>query len=139
MINSLPKIVKISSKRVGRGYGSGKGGHTVGRGQKGQKTRSKVSPLFEGTKIKKSFIQRLPFLRGRGRHTPTSRKPIIVTLGDLNVLENNVVVNLDLLLKKGIVDPKAKKVGVKLVGVGSTEKKFTLEIPATKKAMDAVK
>lgn len=36
---SLKKIVKNRKKRIGRGYGSGKGGHTVGRGQKGQKSR----------------------------------------------------------------------------------------------------
>ena len=31
------------AKRVGRGIGSGKGGHTVGKGQKGQKIRRKHS------------------------------------------------------------------------------------------------
>ena len=31
---------KKTKKRLGRGYGSGKGGHTVGRGMKGQKSRA---------------------------------------------------------------------------------------------------
>lgn len=35
----LPKIVGKRAKRVGRGMGSGKGSHTVGRGQKGQKNK----------------------------------------------------------------------------------------------------
>lgn len=38
--NNLTKIVKGRSKRKGRGAGSGKGFHTVGRGQKGQRSRA---------------------------------------------------------------------------------------------------
>ncbi|MFW5702480.1 MAG: uL15 family ribosomal protein, partial [Candidatus Dojkabacteria bacterium] len=49
----------------GRGYGSGKGGHTVGRGQKGQKSRSgykKPRPGFEGGQMPLS--RRIPKLKG---------------------------------------------------------------------------
>jgi large subunit ribosomal protein L15 len=73
-LTGLPKIVKRGKKRVGRGVGSGKGGHTAGRGQKGQKTRSKIPLLFEGTKIKKSLIQRLPMIRGKGRLKPQTTR-----------------------------------------------------------------
>jgi large subunit ribosomal protein L15 len=66
MIN-LPKIVSKSKKRVGRGMGSGKGSHTVGRGQKGQKSMKDLHILFEGMKTKKSFLKRLPLLRGKGK------------------------------------------------------------------------
>lgn len=71
---ALPAIKRKSKKRVGRGYGSGKGGHTSGRGQKGQKARGKISPLFEGTKVKKSLIQRLPLQRGKGKFKPKRKK-----------------------------------------------------------------
>ncbi len=71
----LPKIVARGKKRVGRGRGSGKGGHTVGRGQKGQKARGKVGVLFEGMKMKKSLIKRLPLQRGKGKfHTKLTKK-----------------------------------------------------------------
>lgn len=63
----LPKVVGKKMKRIGRGYGSGKGGHTVGKGQKGQKTRSTINVLFEGMKVKKSLLKRLPFQRGKGK------------------------------------------------------------------------
>lgn len=43
---SLPKVVRRRSKRIGRGGGSGKGFHTVGRGQKGQKARKDLHILF---------------------------------------------------------------------------------------------
>src|SRR3989304_6489082 len=76
----LPKLTTRPKKRVGRGIGSGKGGHTSGRGTKGQKAREKVALAFEGTKIKKSFIKRLPLLRGRGKLRPRGRKSIVVNL-----------------------------------------------------------
>lgn len=57
----------MAKKRLGRGYGSGKGGHTSSRGQKGQKSRTDVHILFEGLKVKKSTIKKFPLLRGKGK------------------------------------------------------------------------
>lgn len=139
MINELPKIVRKSAKRLGRGYGSGKGGHTSGRGQKGQKSRGKISPLFEGTKIKKSLIQRLPFQRGKGRLNSHHLKTALITLNELNSLKAGTVVTLELLVNEGIVDKGALRTGVKVVATGKIDKKLTLEVPATKAALNAVK
>jgi len=66
-LNQLSKTTKKQQKRVGRGYGSGVGGHTTGRGSKGDKVRGKVRITFDGTKIKKGWIKRTPFLRGKHR------------------------------------------------------------------------
>lgn len=66
-MTQLPKIVAKSKKRVGRGMGSGKGSHTSGRGQKGQKSRGTIGVLFEGMKMRKSFLKRLPLVRGKGK------------------------------------------------------------------------
>jgi large subunit ribosomal protein L15 len=63
----LPKVVLRPKKRVGRGMGSGKGSHTSGRGQKGQKSRGGIGVLFEGMKVKKSLLKRLPLKRGKGK------------------------------------------------------------------------
>lgn len=70
----LPKVIKRSKKRVGRGVGSGKGSHTSGRGQKGQKSRGKVGVLFEGMKMKKSLLKRLPLMRGKGKFHPKKNR-----------------------------------------------------------------
>jgi large subunit ribosomal protein L15 len=40
LTSNLTKVVNRRKKRVGRGAGSGKGMHTVGRGQKGQNSRA---------------------------------------------------------------------------------------------------
>ena len=70
----LEKVVVGTGKRLGRGYGSGKGGHTSGGGQKGQKARGSVNILFEGYKVKKSFFKRLPLLRGKGKFKTRKNK-----------------------------------------------------------------
>jgi large subunit ribosomal protein L15 len=66
-LSSLSKTTTKQQKRVGRGYGSGVGGHTTGRGAKGDKIRGKTKITFDGTKIKKGWIKRTPFLRGKHR------------------------------------------------------------------------
>lgn len=130
-IHQLPKVVEKGKKRVGRGYGSGRGGHTSSRGQKGQKSRGKIHPLFEGTKTKKSLIQRLPLLRGKGRFKPGRQKPVTIDVEQLNSLPEGSVVGLELLVKAGIVSSGVKKTGVKLLGNGKLSKKLTVAVPAT--------
>ena len=133
MVN-LPKIVTKSKKRRGRGYGSGKGGHTVGRGQKGQKSRSKIGILFEGVKMKKSYFKRLPLRRGKGKFKPRP-KPLIVNLELLNLMRAGSKVNVESLIQAGIVDRRqAKEFGVKILGNGEIKKKLTIEVPISRSA-----
>lgn len=137
-MSDLPKIVAKRAKRVGRGYGSGKGGHTTGRGQKGQKARGSVSVLFEGMKVKKSLIKRLPFRRGKDK-LKASVKPIIIKLGALELLPSGSTVNIDLLIKQGIVDASdAKAFGVKILGDGKISKKLNISVPISKHAAKTI-
>ena len=129
---NLLKVVTKSKKRVGRGLGSGKGGHTVGRGQKGQKARGRIGILFEGFKVKKSLLKRLPLSRGKGKFH-AKNKPIIVNAGVLNILPAGSKVNIESLAKAGIVKlDEAKKFGVKILGSGKLTKKLTIELPMSK-------
>lgn len=137
-VHQLPKTVEKGKKRVGRGYGSGRGGHTSSRGQKGQKTRGKIHPLFEGAKTKKSLIQRLPLLRGKGRFKTRRQKPVTIDIERLNSLPEGSVVNIELLVKAGIVSVDAKKVGIKLLGNGELSKKLTVTVPATRGAAQKI-
>lgn len=74
--NSLVKIVK-KSKRIGRGYGSGVGGHTSTRGSKGQKSRAgyHVRKGFEGGQS--PLIKKLPRLKG---NKSINEKPFTVDI-----------------------------------------------------------
>src|SRR3989344_4835842 len=98
----LPKVTKRSAKRVGRGYGSGKGGHTTGRGAKGQKARRSIGILFEGVKMRKSLLSRLPLQRGKGKFK-AKNKPVIVNIEVLNILADGSNVDIETLTKAGIV------------------------------------
>lgn len=134
-MTNLPKVVANRKKRVGRGYGSGKGGHTTGRGQKGQKSRTKIGVLFEGVKVKKSLLKRLPFQRGKGKNKGT-RGPVIVNLEALNILPAGSKVTIETLIKAKIVNEKdAKAYGVKILGNGKLEKKLIIEVPASKSVL----
>jgi large subunit ribosomal protein L15 len=133
------KVVEKRKKRLGRGYGSGKGGHTSSRGQKGQKTRGKIGVIFEGVKVKKSFIKRLPFLRGKSRLNPNP-KPVLIKVSDLNILPDGSVVDEKLLVERGFVkDSDLKSRGVKIVGAGKLEKKLEIKVPASKSVLEQVK
>lgn len=133
-LTKLPKTTVKKKKRVGRGYGSGKGGHTSGRGQKGQKTRGKVKLMFEGTKMRKSLIRRLPMLRGKNRFKSIGNKPIIINVKYLNLLREGTEVTIDKLVKSGLVDKRAAKLGVKILGDGVLTKKLTVKLPVSKQA-----
>lgn len=129
MANNLQKIVSGRKKRVGRGYGSGKGGHTAGRGQKGQKTRNKIGILFEGIKVKKSLLKRVPLQRGKGKFK-SRNNPIIIKTSYLNMLPSGTKVDIENLAKHGIVKKDdAIKYGVKILGNGKVEKKLTITLP----------
>lgn len=137
-LHELPKITKGKKKRVGRGYGSGKGGHTAGRGSKGLKARNKVPLLFTGTKMRKSFVRRIPFLRGKGKFSPQSPKPEVINVEELNQLRKGSVVTLERLIEAGLVSKKAEKNGVKILGRGKLEKEIKVEVPVSKGAKQKI-
>lgn len=60
------KNYKKSTKTIGRGIGSGKGGHTVGRGMNGQRARAggSRSPRVDFEGGQNPISRRLPKLRG---------------------------------------------------------------------------
>jgi len=136
-MNNLPKIVSRGKKRVGRGYGSGKGGHTSGRGQKGQKTRGSVNVMFEGVKVRKSLLHRVPMHRGKSKNKPR-QKPVTVKLGELNKLKDGDKVNVESLIKAGILDRRDAVRGVKIVSGGKLEKKLTVEVDMSERVRSQV-
>ena len=120
-INELPRIITRPKKRVGRGIGSGKGGHTSSRGNKGQKAREDVPLLYEGTKTKKSLVKRIPLLRGKGKLKP-NEKPVILHLGDLAGLPAKSVVTGD----------------YKILDGGEVNKALIIKVPVSKSAANKI-
>lgn len=111
-----------STKRVGRGTGSGMG-KTSTRGQKGQKSRSgvSISAWFEGGQT--PLYRRVP-KRGfsNARFTKTYAT---INLSDLNRFEDGTVVTPELLKETGVV--KKQLDGIKVLANGTLEKKVTVK------------
>ncbi|HLQ73134.1 MAG TPA: 50S ribosomal protein L15 [Bacillota bacterium] len=120
--------------RVGRGMSSGSG-KTSGRGQKGQKARSKVRVGFEGGQT--PLFQRLP---KRGFTNVNRKEYAIVNLEALNAFDEGTEVTPELLKESGVV--KDMKSGIKVLGRGAIEKKLTVKAhkfsTAAKEAIEAV-
>ena len=112
-INSVLTSVKtFSSKKVGRGIGSGKG-KTAGRGHKGQGSRSGVSlALVEGGQ--QSFLRALP---KRGFKSMRNRRgDAIINLAQIKnlvesgVIENGCNLSKSLMCDVGLIKKSATKI-----------------------------
>jgi large subunit ribosomal protein L15 len=130
-LNQLPGTTIRAKKRIGRGFGSGKGGHTVGRGSKGQKARGKMKAIFVGTKLRKSLVKRLPLWRGKGKLKSRQVRPIIIQAGDLAVFSAKSEVNLEALQKKGLVFKGAVQREVKILAGGELKVPLIVSLPCS--------
>ena len=109
------------SKRLGRGQGSGQG-KTAGKGHKGQGARSGggVALGFEGGQT--PIFRRIP---KRGFTNVNRVEYAIVNVEQLNRFENGLEVSPELLIEAGLV--KKEYNGIKILGVGTLEKKLTVK------------
>lgn len=135
LLQTLTSITNRAAKRWGRGYGSGKGGHTASRGQKGQRSRrgSKIPLWFEGGQL--TGVKKYPMLRGKGRFK-VLRTTAEISLSDLEKLPVSEVTLETLKLHK-VIAPAFKK--AKIVQTGTlTKKRLVKGIPASAKARQTI-
>ncbi len=127
MLSNLRKIVENKGKRQGRGYGSGKGGHTVGKGSKGQKSRAGYTiprPGFEGGQMPLS--RRLPKLKGFSRVYFSKRNPsTAINISTLESFKDGDTVTVKSLKEKSLIDNKIQS--VKVIGKTALSKKLNFE------------
>ena len=117
---------KHRRKRLGRGPGSGRGGHTSTRGQKGQGSRSGSStrPGFEGGQL--PLARRLPKRGFNNKRFGTVYIPVNVE--SLNQFDDGATVDEAALRAAGLVNGRGS--GVKILGQGELEKKLTVKANA---------
>ena len=137
-LHNLPKRNnrKYKRKRIGRGYGSGVGGHTVGRGMKGQKSRAGHKSLigFEGGQT--PFFRRMPKYNG---FKPINK--IVNVVINLDVISSNYKsgekVNMESLKKKGLIGKDSEN--IKILAKGEITKKISVEgLTTSKKAQEEI-
>lgn len=122
-----------TSKRVGRGIGSGKG-KTGGRGVKGQKSRSGVAIKgFEGGQM--PIYRRLP---KRGFTNIFAKNFNVVSVGrlqaavDAKKLDAKKTVDAAALKAAGVI--RREKDGVRVLADGELKAKLTVEVAGASKA-----
>lgn len=108
-------------KRIGRGTGSGHG-KTATKGHKGQKARSggSIKAGFEGGQM--PMQRRLP---KRGFNPLNRIEYAQVNIGRLNIFEANSVVDVEALLRCGLIG--GVKSGVKVLATGELTKPLTIK------------
>jgi large subunit ribosomal protein L15 len=126
LLNQLTRTKTKSAKRIGRGGGSGKGSHTVGRGTKGQTSRVGSSHVvwFEGGQL--PLIKRMPMLRGKLRFEVV--RPVAeITLSDLDKLAKTHpgLITFDTLKLAGLIDPRFKR--AKIIATGELHQAVTIQ------------
>jgi large subunit ribosomal protein L15 len=137
-LHNLPKRKKRQkkAKRIGRGYGSGRGGHTVGKGMKGQKSRSGYGkgPGWEGGDV--PLYRRLP--KFPGFRNPTRKEYAPVNLDDIEThYKDGEEVSVQTLKQKGLVKKKMKS--AKILARGDISKKLVFAgVAFSKKAREKV-
>ncbi len=121
---------KKRRKRVGRGIAAGQG-KTAGRGEKGQKHRSKVSPGFEGGQT--PLYRRIPMRRGvssSGHNIGIFRSEYaVVNVGTLaERFEADEEITPERLLEEGVIGKLLD--GLKVLGDGEIDKPLNVRAHA---------
>lgn len=135
-LSNLPKITSNKKKRLGRGLGSGKGSKS-GRGTtRHQKARESIPLSFEGGQGR--MIKRFPLLRGKMKNNVIRLKSIKIGLKRLNIFSDGDMVDLNKLIKKGIIEKKDQRHGVKILNNGKLDKKLIVKVPVSKSVVKMI-
>lgn len=135
MLHQLLKLTSRANKRVGRGVGSGKGGHTAGRGSKGHTSREGGTiPLwFEGGQL--PLIKRLPYARGKFHFKSLNKRSVPIKVEQLAFVKDGIV-TIETLVASGLV--KSIQTPVKIVAGGMANVKEIHGIAVTKAAKEVL-
>jgi large subunit ribosomal protein L15 len=131
---------RMTSKRLGRGIGSGKG-KTSGKGVKGQKAREGVALNgFEGGQL--PIYRRLPkrgFVNNfRSEYTPLNLDTLDKAVAD-GRLDATKPITEAVLRQAGLVRAASKYAGVRLLGRGAVTRALTIAVSgASASALAAV-
>lgn len=125
------------NKRLGRGVGSGKGGHSSTRGNKGQKSRTgnhRMPSWFEGGQM--PLQRRIPKF---GFRNPNRVSYKVLNLAQLEAhierktLNADAPITLEVLIEAGLI---RKNDRVKILGDGELTKSLNLEVHAFSKSAE---
>lgn len=129
LLSQLPANTKKNGKRLGRGYGSGKGAKSTRGTTRHQRGREHIPLSFEGGQNR--LVKRFPLLRGKGKNKSIQQTSRLIRLDQLEALFNtNDVVTMESLVTKGVID-RDGLTRVKVVANGTIAKKLTVQLPVS--------
>lgn len=131
-LRELPRVVRRSKKRLGRGHGSGKV-KTSGRGTKGQKARGRIPMGFEGGQL--PLIKRLPLLRGKSKNKSHAKYVFPLEVTKLDRLPDKTEVTIANLIKYELIK---KASAVKILGRGKLAHTYTVKVACSHSAKAAI-
>lgn len=134
ILQNLLAVQQKSKKRIGRGIGSGKG-KTAARGSKGQKARGKIPATFIGGGL--PLYRKLPLRRGKG-NPRRAEKTLAVNLEKLINLKAKTIVNVETLVKEGILSKNNSKDSIKILGTANLKNSLIVKLPTSQSAKTAI-
>ena len=128
LLTQLPSNTKKNGKRLGRGYGSGKGAKSTRGTTRHQRGREHIPLSFEGGQNR--LVKRFPLLRGKGKNKSIQQETTLIRLAQLeNAFTAGETVTLESLMQHGLIDSVEAK--VKVVATGTIVKKLTVQLPVS--------
>ena len=111
-LSNLPKLVTQKKQRVGRGMGSNRG-KNAGKGNKGQTKRGHIPIFFAGRQSDagSGIMARSPKIKGFKAWDTKSHKVVYIER-IAATLESGAVINMETLLKAGLIIDKIKTVKI---------------------------
>ncbi len=133
-LQNLLVVKQKNKKRVGRGLGSGKG-KTAARGSKGQKARGKIPATFIGGGL--PLYRKLPLRRGKGNPRRVE-KTLAVNLEKLINLKAKTIVDVETLVKEGILSKNNSQDTIKILGTANLKNSLIVKLPTSQSAKTAI-
>ncbi len=128
LLQQLPASTKKNGKRLGRGYGSGKGAKSTRGTTRHQRGREHIPLSFEGGQNR--LVKRFPLLRGKGKNKSIQQETTLIRLAQLETAyKAGETVTLESLAERGLIDTAEAK--VKVVATGTIAKKLTVQLPVS--------
>lgn len=131
-LSNLTSIGRKKSKRLGRGYGSGKGAKSTRGITRHQKARTDIPLFFEGGQAR--LVKKYPLLRGKGKNNSHRAITFPVAVEKLEQLRDNDVVTASRLVEANILTKSDLGFVVKIVGKGKLSKKLKVTLPVSQSA-----
>ncbi len=136
MLSNLESVVTRKSKRVGRGYGSGKGAKS-GRGTtRHQAARESIPLHFEGGQGR--MVKKFPLIRGKGKNKSVMMAPVAIATGRLERFTDGDEITVETLVAHRILKSPISPERIKIVLGGTLTKKLVVKLPVSKGAQETI-